>query len=265
MEKLILIKLGGSLITDKNKAAIVREKVIKRLAKEIASARKRLKTKIVLGHGSGSFGHSLASKYGTQKGLTNNKSVKGASAVSDTAIALNRIVVKNFLNEELPVISFSPASFMISKKGQPQKAFLEPIGQALKAGFIPLVYGDVVMDRGQGVNITSTEKVLNVLAGGLSKKYKIEKIIYCGVTDGVYDKKGKTIAKITSKTFGQFKSAIGSSGSTDITGGMIHKVKEALKAAKKLKVPIFIVNASSPGRLRKILVGGKTLGTLISA
>lgn len=265
MQKLLLIKLGGSLITDKDRPLHARGIVIRKLGEEIAVSLKKYKGKIILGHGSGSFGHEVASKYQTQKGIINKQSLKGLSFVSDTAIALNRIVAANFLKAGLPIVSFSPGSFIIASRNNPQKAFLEPISEALSLGVIPLVYGDVVFDKVQGVNITSTEKILTVLASGLSKKYKIEKIIYGGITDGVYDKEGKTIPKITPKNYSKVRAAVGVSGSKDITGGMIHKVKEALKAAKKVKAPILIINASKPGLLRRALVGKSVPGTVVSA
>jgi isopentenyl phosphate kinase len=57
MSKLHFLKLGGSLITDKNEAHTHRPDVLARLGREIAAALEQDPSiKVVLGHGSGSFG-----------------------------------------------------------------------------------------------------------------------------------------------------------------------------------------------------------------
>jgi len=263
MEKLTIIKLGGSLITDKAKPLTAKESVIRRLGKEILEVSKKYKGKIIIGHGSGSFGHAIAAKYQTQKGLINKKSLKGVTEVSDVAVALNRIVVKNLLKVGLTVVSFSPGSFAVSKSQKPDKFFLGAIKEALKIGITPLIYGDVIFDRHQGFTIFSTEKVIGILVKGLSKIYKIEHIIYIGVTDGVYDSKKKTIERITPSNFGKVKKAIHGSKATDVTGGMIHKVKESLKLVKKYQNRIFVVNGRRPGVLKNAILDRKVLGTKI--
>jgi len=108
MKELILIKLGGSLITDKSKPYSARNSVINRLAKEVKSALKTKKARIIIANGSGSFGHSAASIYKTQEGIINKNSLKGFSVVADAAIQINRIVINEFLKFGLPVVSFSP-------------------------------------------------------------------------------------------------------------------------------------------------------------
>ncbi|KKU03947.1 MAG: Aspartate/glutamate/uridylate kinase [Candidatus Woesebacteria bacterium GW2011_GWC2_47_16] len=263
MQRLTIIKLGGSLITEKSKSLTAREKVIARLAKEIKSASMEYRGKLIIGHGSGSFGHASAAKYKTQKGIINKASLKGASEVADVASRLTKIVVKHLRKAGLAVIAFAPASFIVSERQKAKRFFIEPIREALKRGLIPLVYGDVVFDKSQGFGIFSTEKVISVLVGSLSKDYKIERIIYCGDTNGVYDEDGKTIETITPDSFVELKKIVGASGATDVTGGMLHKVKESLQIAKKHQTEILIVNGRVSGIVRKATLGKKVLGTLI--
>lgn len=265
MQKLTIIKLGGSLITDKNRPLVAREAVIKRLAEEINSASKNYKGKLIIGHGSGSFGHASALKYQTQKGIVNRNSIKGVSEVADVASQLTKIVVRESRRAGLTAVAFAPGSFIVSNGQRPQKFFLEPIREALKHEIIPLVYGDVVFDRKQGFCIFSTEKVISVLVSALHKNYKIEQIIYCGITDGVYNEAGDTIAKINPKTFFSVKKAISGSKATDVTGGMIHKVKESLNLAKTYRTEVLIMNGSKAGNLKKAILGKKILLTKISS
>ena len=260
MKKLILIKLGGSVITDKGKPFTAKPGVIKRLAKEIKTAREKLgkDTLFLIGHGSGSFGHTTASKYQTQKGLINKDSIKGFSLTSETAVDINRIVLKELLRVGVPAVSFSPMSFTYSNK-----IFLEPILRSLELGFVPLVYGDVVFDIVKGFTIYSAEKTLSILAKKLRKDYKILKIIECGDTDGVYDQKGKTIPEINSKNFKKVNKWITGSKSTDVTGGMIHKVEESLRLSKETNIKTLIINGNKKGSLFKAALNQSHSGSWI--
>jgi len=264
VQKLIIIKLGGSLITDKSKPLTAKEQVIRRLGKEILSASRRYQGKIIIGHGSGSFGHFLATKFQTHKGIINDKSLEGAAKVSDVAAKLNRIVAKNFLKVGLNVVSFSPGSFIVSRSQKPQKYFLEPIKEALKKGVIPLIHGDVVFDRDKGFGIFSTEEVIKIIAGGLSKEYKIERIIFTTITNGVYDKEGSTIPKITSVNFKMFESDIRGALGADVTGGMIQKVRKSLELSKKYKVAVSIINGRIKANIKMAILGENAGGTLIN-
>src|SRR5512143_4159265 len=124
MKKLILIKLGGSLITDKSKPFTSRESVIKRLGNEIKRSKR---TDIVLGHGQGSFAHIPAARYQTQLGIINDKSVMGMAEVSEMAKRPNTILTRTFLKIGLPAISFSPMSFIYTKDTVPERLLIDHI------------------------------------------------------------------------------------------------------------------------------------------
>lgn len=263
MAKLLLIKLGGSLITDKSREFTARPDVILRLAKEIKSAKKDFTDKIILAHGSGSFGHSVAAKFKTNKGTVNKKGAAGLPLVADAAIQINRIVIRNFLEAKMPVVSFSPASFLLASNKHLKKAYAEPLFKSLGLGFLPVLYGDIIFDQKQGFCIFSSETVLSILANEAKKVFNDIKIIYCGNTDGVYDSEGKTVPKITPKSFEKLKPLITGSGQTDVTGGMLHKVEESLELAKG-GIETIIISGVHPGELKKAILGKKVRGTLIS-
>lgn len=262
MENLILIKLGGSLITDKTKPFIPKEAIIRRLGREIKEALRGFSGKIIIGHGSGSFGHTVAAKYRTQDGIIDKRSIKGLALVADAAIQINRIVIKNLLKVGLPVFSLAPASFLTATDQKLNKAFLKPISELLKQGLIPVIYGDVILDSQKGCCIFSAEKTLNILAKNLKGELNVLRIIHCGNTDGVYDDNGRTVPVITQNSFREFHKAIGASGTTDVTGGMLHKVNESLKIAR-VGISSLIMNGETPENLKKTILGGKVKGTLI--
>jgi isopentenyl phosphate kinase len=262
MEKLILIKLGGSIITDKSREFTPRGDNILRLAKEIKSASKISGNKIIIGHGAGSFAHTPAHKYQTKEGLVNKDSLYGMAVTEDAARKLDMILIKNFLEIGLSAFSFSPASFLISDAKVYSKSYFDPVKKALQIGIIPVVYGDVIVDKTIGCTIFSTEKILSILAKELIKNYEI-KIIYVTDVNGVYNAKGKTISEITNENFESLKSSITGAKGVDVTGGMLHKVEEALDLAKKTGIKTLIINGNKKDSLKNAILGKKVIGTLV--
>ncbi|MEK7168785.1 MAG: isopentenyl phosphate kinase [Patescibacteria group bacterium] len=236
MKDLVLVKLGGSVITDKSKPYTARVDTIQKLAKKIKGFKNK-NTDLIIGHGSGSFAHIPAAKYQTQKGLINKDSVWGLALTADAAIQINRIVITEFIKLKIPIISFAPLSFNYGNK-----ILVDHIQKALDLGIIPVIYGDVIMNKKQGFEIYSGEKTLDILATKLSKNYKRIKIIYYTDTNGVYDNSGKTISLITPKNFKEIKKYLQGSENTDVTGGMIHKVEESLKLVQKLDAKVYITS-----------------------
>lgn len=262
-KELILIKLGGSLITDKKKAFVAKKKVIDRLSLEIRDALKHLKGDLIIGHGSGSFGHSVAAKYNTQKGITNKHSIEGFSLVSMAARKINQIVMDSLVSKGIKAITFSPLSFIYSTNEEEKESITINIKKALEIGLTPVVYGDVIMDEKMGFCIYSGEKTLNLLAEKFIKDYKVIRIIYCGETNGVYDQKGNTIKEITSKNYIKIKNVLKGSSAIDVTGGMMHKVNEALEIANKLQAKTLIINATKDNVLKNAILGKEVLATSI--
>src|SRR3989304_4677383 len=264
-KELILIKFGGSIITDKNIPFTARRKVIAGLGKEIFRAKNKVKVDIITGNGSGSFGHTVASKYNTQDGIINKKSIIGLSLVSDAAVQINRIVIDELIKVGLPVVSFSPSSFLHTSGKKLKSSYIKPIIRALGIGIIPVIYGDIIFDEKKGCCIYSGEKTLIILAAKLKPLYKKVRIIYCGDTRGVYDADGKTISIIDSKLFIKLKKQIGGSRSIDVTGGMLHKVSESLKIANKYGMQTTILNGTEHGNLLDSILDKRVVSTLVGS
>lgn len=262
--ELVLVKLGGSLITDKSGQELPRLEEIKRLAREVHSARQDGNLRAVIGHGGGSFPHRPAYKYGTAAGFRGPESAIGISEVQHAASRLNRIVVRALIDADENAVSFSPSSFMVTLKGKPFKVFLEPMKIALAKGITPVPYGDVTFDEKQGCAIVSTETVLEAVA----KKFKARRIVIATKEDGVwkdYPQNTELIEEISPKNYAEVRKCLGGSSSTDVTGGMRSKVDSMLSLAKKSKADVIIVNGLVPGRLRDAMLGKKVVGTRITA
>jgi len=263
MKDIILIKLGGSLITDKTKAYIARPQVIKRLAREIKNCWDK-GFRFVISHGSGSFGHTSAAKYKTADGIISKESVYGLAVVQQDAISINRIINKIFLSEGLPVLTFVPSSFSFAGNCRLAGIFVEPIIEALEIDALPLVFGDVILDKTKGCCIFSGEVTLDNLISPLIKAgCSVKKVIQLGNTDGVYNKEGKTVPKIDHKNFADIKKLIWVSGSSDVTGGMLHKIEESLKIAQR-GINCWIINGERKNTLLNAILEEPKSGTLIT-
>lgn len=259
---LVFIKIGGSLITDKNKPFSVRERALSIICDEVKKAQASGK-QLVVGHGAGSFAHVPAKKYQTHKGILNEESYRGIAEVADVAAQLNRIVIKALLNAGVNAVSISPLSTMVAENHKLQSICTNSIEETLRLGLLPVLYGDQILDTQVGCTIFSTEMVLGYLALHLKEKgYVIERMIHCGQTNGVYDENGKTIEVITPSTIDQYQTAIGGSGGTDVTGGMEHKVNETLELAKQ-GIPGLIIDGIEHGTLSEAIEGKPVLGTRI--
>lgn len=257
---LTLVKLGGSLLTDKRRPETDRPAVIARLAREIGAAletRPELTGRLVLGHGSGSFGHVAAARYEVHRGMREPEERIGVSITQRQAAELHRRVLRA-LSEALGTagtapFSIAPSSALVSAGGEPVAFALEPLVRALEAGLVPVVYGDVVMDREQGWAICSTEAVFTALVDGLPDRGRaVERVVWLGETAGVWDAAGEVIPRITPTTAEEALEAVGGSAGTDVTGGMAHRVETALELARR-GVGSWIGDGREPGLLRRVL------------
>ncbi|MCB2209725.1 isopentenyl phosphate kinase family protein [bacterium] len=260
---LTFIKLGGSLITDKDMPMTAREDVLRRLARELVEfCKSHPKRQILVGHGSGSFGHAVASRYKTQNGVRTDLEWHGFAEVWAAARALNQIVMTSFSEAGLPALAFPPSAGIIAANKQLQSWDLAPIQQALSHGLVPVVQGDVVFDTVLGGTIFSTERVFQYLTGALHPK----QILLAGADPGVYrdpTAPEDVIPSITPDTYPAIQASLSGSESTDVTGGMLAKVDlmlELVKADPQLTVRIF--SGANPGALAQALEG-ESIGTAL--
>lgn len=258
---MIFLKLGGSLITDKSRAETVRREVLDRLAKEISEALRAMpRGSMLLGHGSGSFGHPAATRYGTHRGASTREDWIGFAEVWRSANRLNRYVVDALSDAGLPAISFPPSASAVADGGVLTDLSVEPIRLALDAGLLPVVAGDVAFDRRTGSTIVSTERVFSYLAPRL----RPARLLFAGVDPGVYvDFPGNTKIYPVLTEADLARSTVGGSAATDVTGGMADKVRQSMALVRLLPdLQVRIFSGEEPGNLLRALAG-EPVGTLV--
>jgi isopentenyl phosphate kinase len=255
----IFLKLGGSLITHKDQPETARLDVLARLAGEIAEARRTFpEMRLLVGHGSGSFGHPMAARHGTHLGGDN---WTGFAEVWRSANRLNRLVVDALLDAGLPAMSFPPSASARARGGALVELAVDPIRRALDKGLLPVVQGDVAFDEVSGTTIVSTEKVFAFLAPHLSP----QRLLLAGIDRGVYldFPVNRRVADLVTHA-DLPRLSLGGSSATDVTGGMADKVRHALAmvgALPGLEARIF--SGEEPGNVRQALLGSSS-GTRIT-
>lgn len=260
---LLFLKLGGSLITEKSRVATARNDVITRLASELASFRaSNPDIRILLGHGSGSFGHVPAKKFNTRTGVHTQDEWQGFVEVWQQAAALYRIVIGALLAAGLPAIGFPPSASVSAADGRVNSWNLAPILTALDANLLPVVFGDVAFDSVRGGTILSTEDLFVHLATQL----KPMRVLLAGDEDGVYANyasHAETIPEITLSS--NLSNIFEAATVADVTGGMAGKVQAMLNLVQQFPgCQVRIFSGLVPGNIARAL-SGEPLGTLIRA
>lgn len=265
-DRLFLIKLGGSLITDKTKPYTPRLDVIKRLVKEIKDASLD-GIKMIIGHGGGSFPHVSATKYKIYKGFINDDSIYGMAIVHNDAMKLNSILMNELLRAGVNAFPIQPSSIAITEDSRIKEMYIEPIKILLKYCVIPVVYGDVGIDLKKGCCIMSTEEIFRYIALKLRDEYD-PFIIMCEVVDGIYTKDplrysdAEFISEVSRENIDEVKKYLSLSHGIDVTGGMAHKVDILFELAKK-GINSIIINGLIEDNLRKVLNGKSVKGTIV--
>jgi isopentenyl phosphate kinase len=266
----LYLKLGGSLITDKRRPETARLDVIDRVAAEIAAARKQMPgLRLIIGHGSGSFGHMAGKRYRTRAGVWTEADWYGFAVVADAAARLNRIVTAALLAANIPAWTIQPSVPMRCTDGVVSAGPESTVSAALSRGLTPVVHGDVALDSIRGGTIASTEEIFD----WLTYSVPVSRLILLGEVDGIYsadptsDPNATRIRHITPETVDSLQARLGHSHGVDVTGGMAAKVAQSIGMVKRHPgMEIVVCSGSIPGNVLRILTEPNAeIGTRISA
>ena len=243
---MILIKLGGSIITNKQKPLTPNLPAINKIASQL----KKIEEPIVVVHGGGSFGHYWSVKYNmhTKPGKYNKK---GVSVIKNSMVELNKIILDSFLRHNLNPYCLPPTDFMSGNKPDLKK--IRNIAEIAKEGLVPISYGDALWHGKNKFYILSGDRIMGIL----SRILKPRLVVFVLNVDGVYsDMKTK---KLLYEIKGE-KASI-SEVKMDVTGGMGRKIEEAITISKT-GINVFLVNGNKPNRIVDAVKKGKFEGTL---
>jgi len=288
---MIILKLGGSILTNKDSSkSEVNYTNLNRIAKEIKDSNVSNFTQtndlnkddlpdlldyLIIIHGAGSFGHPSAKEYKIGEPFKEEEYPKkriGFSKTQNSVKKLNTIICDALISEGIPCVSMQASSFITTKNKRITSFNLELLEEYLQEGFIPVIYGDVVLDRDLKIAVLSGDQILQYIAKNINlKKFKgskintSKKVILGTDVEGVFTKNpkkyndAKHIEELNSlEEIEKFDSTT----NIDVTGGMIGKIKELLELAD-LGIESKIVNANEPGTIFKVLNNKEVKSTII--
>jgi len=243
---MILIKLGGSIITNKERPLSANRNRINKIAKTL----KKINEPITIVHGGGSFGHYWSVKYNMHTKPA-KYSQKGISVVKNSMVELNKIILDVLLQNKLNPYCLPPTDFVSGNK--PIKKKINEIGKIANTNLIPVTFGDALWFGQKKSYILSGDKIMTMLARVLRPRLSI----FVLNVDGVYsDLKNKDlIYNLTDQplSFAKVK--------TDVTGGMKRKIDEATKISR-MGLNVFFTNGNKPQRIIDAVKRKKFEGTL---
>jgi isopentenyl phosphate kinase len=213
----IVVKLGGSVVTEKDTPETVDEAALARAAGSLAA----VDDDLVVVHGGGSFGHHFAERHGVSR-TRGTEDYEAVAAIHDAMRRLDDAVLDALHAEDVPAVPVHPFSAGF-RNAVADLVF--PTGQVrtlLREGFVPVLHGDVVGHEGKGATVLSGDELVVELAERLDAR----RVGLVSAVPGVLDPDGEVVERVTS--FADVADAIGGSESTDVTGGMARKVEELL-------------------------------------
>ncbi|MDC0856622.1 isopentenyl phosphate kinase [Candidatus Nitrosopelagicus sp.] len=243
---MILIKLGGSIITNKQKPLSPRRKTINNILKEIG----KIKEPIIIVHGGGSYGHYWSVKYDmhTKPAKT---SPKGVAIVKNSMVELNKIILDSAVKNRINSYCLPPTDFMNGNKAIKSKILT--INDISKSGLTPITFGDALWFGQKKSYILSGDVIMTTIGKILKPRLSV----FVLDVDGVYsDLKTKKLIHDFKKEKPEIKN-----NKMDVTGGMTRKITEANNMAK-VGLKIFFVNGNKPKRITDAVSGKRFEGTL---
>ena len=253
---MILIKFGGSVITDKSRYRTFNADRVKRLCKEIRDSGE----KVIVVHGAGSFGHVLAKENNLNDGFKNPSQIPAVAQVCYDMRDLNGMIVKELNDAGLPAVSVPTGSCFMMKNRELIIDDPAVLKSMFDNGIMPVMFGDVVMDTELGFAICSGDQIME----RLKEIFEPSRVIFVSDIDGLYDKdpKNNKDAKLIENVDKDvLKSVETDITVADVTGGVRGKMETMLRMCSE-GCDCVLVNGTVEGRLLTLLKGGKVPCTI---
>ena len=243
---MILIKLGGSIITNKERPLSARRKAIESILKQI----KKIKEPKIIVHGGGSYGHYWSVKYDMHTKPA-KYDARGVAIVKNSMIELNKIILDTAVKNRINAYCLPPTDFMNGNKSIKNKILT--MNDISKSGLIPITFGDALWFGQKKSYILSGDVIMTTIAKVLKPRLSV----FVLNVDGVYS---NLKTKKLIYDFKKEKPTI-SINKTDVTGGMTRKIAEAVKISRS-GLNVFFTNGNKPQRITDAVTGKKFEGTL---
>jgi len=255
---LTVIKLGGSLLTDKQKPYSLKKSVLKSVVNEVKLCLDTgLVKKLIIVHGVGSFGHPPVLEYKLHLGYKNTDQLIQLSRTQRIVNQFRNTIADEFIKVGVPVNLFHASSISVSEAMKIKQIFLESLEGYLSKGMIPLIGGDMLFDRRMGWSVGSGDQIATII----SKKLHANNLIFVSDVPGVFNSDptvnndAELIYEIKLDHLESLIQAMGKSESKDASGHMIGKLRtiNVLKDDIRNGLKVSIISMINPGNLISLL------------
>jgi isopentenyl phosphate kinase len=243
---MILIKLGGSIITNKEKPLTPRIAAINKIARQL----RKINEPLVIVHGGGSFGHYWSVRFDMHT-KPSRYNLRGVSIIKNSMVHLDKIILDCLSKNRLEPYCLPPSNFMRGERPIPSKiAEIEKIAQS---HLVPVTYGDALWYGNKKTYILSGDRIMSILAKSLRPRLSI----FVLNVDGLFsDLKTKKLIRHMKRDRISIEEI-----PMDVTGGMRRKVQEATKISR-MGLRVFFVNGNKPQRIVDAVQKAKFDGTV---
>jgi len=260
VEDPIVLKLGGSLLTDKSTPYKLREEVIKAVAVEIKECIDLgLIKNLVIVHGVGSFGHPPVLKYNLHKGFRNKDQLIFMTKTQQIVNEFRKTIATTFLEEGIPVNLMHASSMVMGNKMVITDYTFDPLKGFLSLGMVPLIGGDMMYDSSMGFSVCGGDQ----LAVVLSRVVDAKQLIFATDVPGVFDKDPKLgehaqlLREININEIEQLVSKLNETANNDASGKMRGKLLSLISIKDQIQegLEVVILSMNKKGVLKNYLKG----------
>ncbi len=256
-----IIKLGGSIITDKQEYKKLKTEILRDICSVIAAWNKN----VIIVHGAGSFGHILAKKHSIVSGYTDSTQLVGLTNIRIDVNELSQSIVKTLKEQGIPAIGFQTSALFFDEREETNPSFFkEPLKKALTLGLIPVLSGDILFTNKKDFTIHSGDSLINLLV----QEFDVDRVIFITDVDGLMVKDSKLdgverLSSIPLDKLSQIELADYSKRDlVDVTGTMKGKV-ETISSIGQFVNQVIIVNGNDSERISKVLRKEPTICTIV--
>ena len=268
----LIVKFGGSAITDKTTFEMVKSDALQKASYVIKQCVEH-KLKCIVVHGAGSFGHHQARQYKVNAGWaglehSDQEHVReGFVKTRLSVLQLNHLVTDELIKAGVHAIGVPACG--IWNSDIPEFSSTEMAIHAMECinnGFVPVFHGDCIFTPDKGCRILSGDVIIR----SLCEELQVNRVVFFSDVTGVYNKPPNTCDKdppilirhICAKHDGTIDIPVSTSViKQDVTGGIQLKIESACNIVVKSegKTLVYICDVTSKAA-ENICVCGDYLG-----
>ena len=266
---LTILKLGGALLTDKTQPYTLRPGVPAQVVDELRACRDDgLIERLIIVHGVGSFGHPPVVAHKLHKGFQTPAQLIHLTEAQNRVMELRLTLAQACRHADLPVATILPSSCMTADGFVRQEMFLDAVGGFLDLGMIPVLGGDVLVDRRAGFSVHSGDAI----AVDLARHFGATRLVFATAVDGIYTRdpaQDPDAVRLAQFSLGQAASGaaqLARQARVDASGAMAGKLDAVRRAADAMDagLRVDVISMLTPGNLAALL-RGVAVGTQVIA